>query len=129
MPQWKSHPKVVDSRPVDIEQAWKDLGLASNRDEAMHRLVMAEDLPKETEELLGRLFQVDRGLLADHAANKGHTVPGWDDSSLQNTKEEFHVNASELPMAFSVALPFEIQGKPAISADVPSQFVYCCILG
>lgn len=114
--------KVVDSRSADIEQAWKELGLTSNRDEeVVHRLVMAEDLPKETEELMECVFQVDRRLLADHAASKGHTVLGQEDKRLQFRKTEFHVNDSELPMALSVALPFEIQATPASPANAPTR--------
>lgn len=60
--------KVLDSRKDDIGDSWA--GIESSQDsEIICRLVLAEDLPKETEAVLEKVLRGDRRLLDDHMAD------------------------------------------------------------
>lgn len=112
--------KVIDSRSDNMGEAWQELECSKESGVTVHRLVIAEDLPKFTETMLQEMLGEDHGVLVDHTADKDRTTKRpleypdhltWPTLGLQLSKAVFHINLSEPPAAVSVALPYEIHAK------------------
>lgn len=87
---------VVDSRSIDLEEAWEEMRKSKETEETVYRLILAEDLPGATERLLEKVLNEDCKILVDHLANdsnidnnsnyKTHAAENWQKRYWQGCK-------------------------------------------
>ncbi|KAI4109341.1 MAG: hypothetical protein LQ339_001841 [Xanthoria mediterranea] len=97
---------VIDSRSGRDRLACIKKELERNGRQVQFRLVITEDLPRDTYDLLRNIIGLDARLLDDHRRN-GH------DSGFVG-QADFDVDKAPRSMSTSIAMPFDLQIGPEI---------------